>query len=160
MLNWKKPATILVLIFIIVFVVMRCQEANAETTFELLPNTVFIGGKHHIGTGLVATERFANKYDVGILLLTEQQCRCERDDFVGNLGVHAQRIVQWKLLELGLGIAYWQNQSTAWSSNTTFALHWGLNFGNWTLKHRHYSTGGASEQNAGLDMLTIGYAFQ
>jgi hypothetical protein len=160
MIKWKKATTWLVLAFVVVFIAVRCQESKADTIFELIPATAFIAGKHYTGAGISITERFADRYDVAAILMTEQHCDCKRGNAVGNLGVHAQRIVQWKRLELGLGAAYWQNQTPAWSSNTTFALSWGLNFGNVGIRHRHYSTGGASDRNGGLDLLTIGYRFE
>lgn len=159
MIKWKKATTWLVLAFVVAFIAVRCQESSADTLFELIPSTAFIAGKHYTGGGLSITERFADRYDVGATLMTELNCDCKRGDSHGNLGVYAQRIVQWKRLELGLGAAYWQNTTPAWSSHTTFALSWGLNFGNFGIRHRHYSTGGASERNGGLDLLTIGYRF-
>lgn len=160
MIKWKKPTTWLVLLFVILYILVRSNESKADTLFELMPSSSFIAGQHYTGAGLSVTERFAGKYDVGAMLMTEQQCGCKRGESPGNLGIEAQRIVTWKHLELGVGVAYWHNQTPAWSSNTTFALHWGLVFGNWSFRHRHYSTGGSSDRNAGLDLLTVGYSFQ
>lgn len=150
---------IAIAIFLIVVLTLLAIESKAETIAEAAPAT-FIAGHHYDGAGISMTERFGGRYDLGITLMSALQCACSRGDAPGNLGVHAQRIVAWRALELGLGVAYWQNQTPAWSSNTTFALHWGFRLGHWRIVHRHYSTGGASDRNGGLDLLTVGYNFQ
>ena len=161
-----KPTHVAVALFLVGFLLIRCAEA--ETIFEAAPNTAFIAGNHYDGALISATERFG-KYDIGVTLASSLNCECERGDSPGNLGIHAQRIVTWKRLEMGLGAAYWQNQTPAWNSNTTFALSVGLDLDGlrilglrldrWRITHRHYSTGGASDRNGGLDLLTIGYSF-
>src|SRR5690606_21481450 len=121
------------------------RSASADTIFEIAP-AAFIGGDYSGGFAISMTER-VKQYDVGITLMSELR------DRPGNLGIHLQRIVNRGGFEMGLGVAYWQNQ-TAWSANTTFSLHWGYDFGRWSIRHRHYSTGGASDRNSGLDFLT------
>lgn len=151
-----KATAVFVAAFLVLFFTMRACEA--ETIAEVAPAT-FIAGNQYQGGAITAVERFG-RYDFGVTLMSELQCDCRRGDSPGNLGVHVVRTVAWKRLELGLGAAYWQNQTPAWSSNTTFSLHWGLTFGDWSIRHRHYSTGGASERNGGLDVLAIGYRFR
>ena len=158
MIDWKKPTTVAVLLFVIGFMLLQGCETKADTIFEAIPIT-FIAGQPYKGVGLMMTERFSDRYDLSVMLTTQQTCDCKRGDSPGNLGVTAQRIVQWKRLEMGLGAAYFHNKTPAWNSNTTFALSWGLHFASWSVRHRHYSTGGSSTTNGGWDLLTIGYAF-
>lgn len=70
------------------------------------------------------------------------------------------RVAEYKRFQIGIGISYWHNQSPAWNSNTPFTLMigWQIN-DRWSIKERHFSTGGSSSKNGGLDMLTIGYTF-
>lgn len=152
-----KTTAVFVAAFLGTYLLLRSCEAGAETIVEITPLT-FIAGNHYEGAAISATERFG-RYDIGITLMSGLHCDCERGSAPGNLGAHALRTVEWKRLEMGLGVAYWQNQTPAWSSNTTFTLHWGLNFDRWSIRHRHYSTGGASERNGGLDVLSVGYSF-
>ena len=158
--DWKKPTTIAVLVFIAVFIFFLANESKADTNIELVPGYTFAGGKKYNGTGALLTERFNNKYDVGFTLIASQSCDCRFGDYSSNLGVQAQRVVLWNNFEIGLGVAYWNNQTPALGSNTTFSLSAGYNFNNGVgIKWRHYSTGGSSPSNQGLDMVTIGYRF-
>lgn len=158
----KKPATIGVLLFLILMVFMLVKEAKADTILEVAPESTFIAGHHQTGSVLFLTERFNSKYDIGIALATALDCRseCSRGPSETNQGLYAQRIVHYHSLELGIGISYWHNTSAAWSSHTPFALHLGWNFNDHlNVRYRHFSTGGSSENNGGWDLLTVGWAF-
>lgn len=161
-ISFKKPATYLILGFIILLIWMFTQEAKADTSMEVAPESTFISGEAHSGTALFVTERFQGKYDVGIALSTQLQCRpknCNRLDSPTNQGVYFQRVVSYGKFEMGLGVSYWHNTTAAWSSHTPFALHMGYNFNRTTLRWRHFSTGGSSDRNAGWDLLTLAWNF-
>lgn len=159
-INWKRPTTLMVLLFIIALLFFLSSESKAETAVEAVPGVTWVGGTKYTGAGVMLTERWSEKYDLGIVLMTSQQCGgCRRGDYWGNLGVHALRSVRLGWAELGVGVAYWANQTPAWNSNTTFALAAAVVHGPWELRWRHYSTGGSSLKNSGLDMVTLGYRF-
>ena len=163
-INIKKGTTYAVLIFIVLFVLLLSKESNAAKPFiELAPETTFVAGYHYSGSILILGERFAEKYDIAIGLSTAGKCEyeeCARGLMPTNQLILAQRVVSYKKVELGLGISYWHNQSAAWDSNTPFTLSLGWNPSNHiALKWRHFSTGGTSENNGGLDMFIIGWKF-
>lgn len=156
----KKKAAYMVAAFVLAFIALLAYEAKASTAVEFVPGFTFVGSERYNGYGAAMTERFSGKYDVGLMLMLSQDCvGCRRADYGGNMGVQAQRIVHWRDLELGLGVAYWANQTPAWDSNITFSLSAGYSFGPVEVRWRHYSTGGSSERNSGLDLMTIGWRF-
>ena len=159
-INWRKPTTIMVLLFIALFAWFLATEAKAETSIEAVPGVSWVGGDKYSGIGILLTERFSGKYDAGLMLMTLQQCGCKRGDYWGNMGLQAQRVVAKGRFELGAGLAYWANQTPAWNSNLTFSLHAGVTIGSAEVRWRHYSTGGSSLRNGGLDMLTLGWRFK
>jgi len=163
-INIKKGTTYAVLAFIVLFVLLLSKESDAAEPFiEVAPETTFVAGNSYTGSILMFGERFAGKYDVAIGLSTAGNCRdvvCSRGPSPTNQLIFAQRVVSYKKVEMGLGISYWHNQTAAWNSNTPFALSLGWNPSNRVaLKWRHFSTGGSSDDNGGLDMITIGYKF-
>ena len=167
--NLRKPTTWLVGAFVVLLIWGLSETATAETIVRVAPETAFVAGDKYDGSSLSIVERFAGKYDIGIGLYTELQCRdeCQRGNGQTNMGLHAKRVVQpnqW--LELGVGAAYWKNQGPAWNSNLTFTLHLGWNtpegWASWLpdqILWQHASTGGSSESNGGLDYLSFGWRF-
>lgn len=158
----KKITTWLMLGFIILLGFMFTQEAKAdEITMELAP-VLFVAGDRYDGALLIFEDRWNEKYALGIGLTTKWNCRnvCPLGDGPRNQFIYAQRIVQYKKFEIGIGMSYWHKQSPAWNSNTPFSLHLGWNFNkHLNLKWRHFSTGGTSGRNDGLNLLTIGWRF-
>ena len=112
-------------------------------------------------------ERWNDKYAVGLGLTTEWKCPdlndCRRGQGKTNQLVYAQRIIKYKKFEMWLGLSYWHNKSPAWDSHTPFILHLGWNFNDrFGVKYRHFSTGGSSDKNGGLDLpisLSVGWKF-
>ena len=160
----KKPTTYLIVGFILLLVFMFTQEAKAderETRIEVAP-TLFVAGDRYNGGLINLEERWKGKYALGVGLTTDWNCSgdCKRGPGPTNQFIYAQRVVQYKKFEMGLGVSYWHNKSPAWDSHTPFALHLGWNFNDhWAAKWRHFSTGGSSEKNGGLDYLSISYNF-
>jgi len=141
---------------------MFATEADAaETTFEVAP-TLFVAGDRYNGGLIALEERWKGKYALGVGLTTEWQCtnECRRGNGKTNQFVYAQRVVQHNKFEMGFGLSYWHNTSPSWNSHTPYALHLGWNFNDHaSLKWRHFSTGGSSSNNGGLDLLTVGWRF-
>lgn len=156
----RKKTVWAVAAFVAAFVFLLAYEAKASTALELVPGVSWVGSERYTGTGLAMHERFAGKYDVGLWLMSSQETSgSKRPDYGGNMAFNVQRIVRWKDLELGLGGTYWANETPAWSSNTTFSLSVGYRIGSFEVRVRHFSTGGSSARNSGLDILTFGWRF-
>ncbi len=152
---FRKPTTWLVLGLIALFLWSISREASAETWLEVAPNSVFVGGDYEDSqVSLVLRERWQNKYEVGLTLLVDY---ANRDD--GNTGFEVMRVTQYKRIEAGIGYTFWSDQSRAWDTDRTFALMLGWRGDRWAVRIRHWSTGGTSPLNQGLDMLTIGRSF-
>lgn len=140
---------------IVGFLFSISREASAETWLELSPNAVFVGGDHTQSQfALVLRERWQNKYEIGLTLLIDYETRSN-----GNTGIEVMRVSQYKRFETGIGYTFWSDQSQAWDTDRTFALMIGWRFDRWALRLRHWSTGGTSPINSGLDMLTFGRGF-
>lgn len=165
--NWNPKTTGLILAFIVLLFFLLANEADAserETRAELAP-TMFVAGDRYTGGILSIEERWKNKYALGLGLTSGWSCTndCGRGDGPNNQFVYAQRVVRPYFsdhFEMGLGVSYWHNKTPSWNSHTPFLLHIGWNFNDkWAVKWRHFSTGGSSSQNGGLDYLSISYSF-
>ena len=147
--NNPKPVVYAIAVFLVAFFSMRTCEAGSVEAGPTLLN----------GYGLVYTERLYGKWDVGIMLISEQQW----DDVPmvrNNGGAFVQRIVSRGNFELGIGVARWINTSRVIGCEFGFALSAGYDFGrHWTVHARHWSNGGTCSPNRGQDLFTIGYRF-
>lgn len=154
MKRWTTPTGALVVIFVLIFLWFLATEAEADTVFEVSPVVAFGGDYAKQRYAVVGSERFAGKYDIGVVLLIDESTDA------GNRGFQVSRIVKKGPWELGIGYALWaKTQPEAWSTDETFSLHIGYQRGRWGVRWRHWSTAGTSDRNRGMDMLTIGYRF-
>lgn len=167
----KKPTTWIIAGFIVLLLWAACHETaeGAETFVRVAPESMFVAGHKYNGSAISIVERFKGKYDIGLGLYTELQCRdqddCPRGNGSTNIGIHAKRVFQVNWFEIGFGAAYWKNQGPAWDSNLTFALHIGFHFPDRWWKFmpdqilwEHASTGGSSDKNGGLDYPSLGWS--
>jgi len=147
-----KPTAIAVFIFICCFLWIRSCEA--DTLFEVSP-AFFFGGDYYDGSyGFVGTERFKDKYDLSVVLI-------KGSNDLGNRAFQVTRVVHYKDFEMGIGYSWWgQSTPQAWTTDNTFNLHIGYEFGQWGVRWRHWSTAGTTDRNRGIDMLTVGYRFK
>jgi len=77
-----------------------------------------------------------------------------------NIFIHAQRIVQYKKCEMGIGPAWFQNTSRVSGSNFMFSLMVGCNLSSRAfVRIRHVSNAGSASPNLGQDFLTAGWRF-
>lgn len=167
MASWKdafrKPTNWFVLLFILVVVFFFAKTADgAETSMELAPGTMFVAGHRYNGGWLLVEETWNDKYSLAFGLTTVWNCAdsCTRGEGPSNQFVQFQRVINYKKFEMGLGLSYWANETPAWSSHTPFSLHVGWNFTNhFGVNYRHYSTGGASIDNGGFDLLAVDWSF-
>lgn len=144
----------MVIAFIVLFMWFVSSEAKAETIVEIAPAT-FYAGKYDNHFAIMAHERIADKYDVGIVLLLDY------DDEYGNRGFQVLRTAKRGNWEAGIGYTWWaQAQPQAWNTDNTFVLTLGYEVTDrWAVRWRHWSTAGTSSRNRGMDMLTVGYSF-
>lgn len=154
-------------IFILTLFYLFSREAKADVYIEA--GATMLSGDW-AGQSLVLSERFG-RWDFALGYVTEQQfsatCgpkepsrpKCEFD-IRENTFIHAQRIVQYKKWEMGIGPAYFQHTSRVSGSNFMFSLMLGYNITEHTfVRIRHSSSAGAATPNLGQDMLTIGGKF-
>ena len=154
--KYFRPTALAVLAFIIFWIFIRSQEAAAaETIVEVAPVVAYKGDPEKGQFAIMLHERFDGKYDVGVILLQDTQ------GSDGNRAIEGLRTVKWKGVEAGIGFAFWSNvQPQAWNTNQTFALAIGYQWDHFGIRWRHWSTGGTSSKNSGMDMLTVGWKFE
>lgn len=163
---WKKGTTWMVLVFILVFLGVVAHEAKAETTAEINFGLTSVGGNRYDSESVIFRESFNDKKIYGGLLLQLRlDCRetspCRRGESErSNQAVFIERVAAYNSFQIGVGISYWHTQSPAWDSNTPYVLSMRYTFENdLMLSWYHFSTGGSSESNGGLDMINFGYRF-
>lgn len=162
-IDWGKPTTWLIIGFIALLAWLLTKEADAaETSMELAPGTLFVTNDRYAGGALFLEELIAGKYAFGVGLTTTWDCidDCSRGDGPTNQVFYMQRVVRYKRLGLGIGASYWHNLSPAWSSHTPFALSLEWHFTDHaSVRIFHFSTGGSSDRNGGLNMLNGKWTF-
>ena len=164
-LNLKKGAVWGVILFLVVLGYFFSQEADAsETSYEIAAGITQVGGIRYESADFLMKESFdEGKYHIGLLLQTGLYCiegeRC-RGESDGNQAFFVQRVVRYGDAFLGLGFSYWHDQTPAWDSHTPFALSIGYELNEHVaITWRHFSTGGSSERNPGLDFISVSYTF-
>lgn len=150
---WKKPTTYLVLATL-AFLLFAIEKAEAETVVEYSPVVAVSGDVQKNWGALMLHERFKGKYSAGVILLVDTDDRAN-----SNKGIEVLRYAEYNKWEVGLGFTAWARESKAWNAKQTFTLMLGREFGRCAARLRHWSTGGTSSRNAGLDMLTFGCMF-
>ena len=162
---WGKGTTIAIFCFLLALLWAISKEASAETQFEISGYAVAVGGERYESETIYFTEEFNDKYQVGLLLQLRLDCvegsPCKRGESSGsNQAFYFQRVVKYQSFRIGIGASYWKNQSPAWNSHTPYMLTLGYQFtDNLSLSYRHFSTGGSSSSNGGLDTLGISWNF-
>jgi hypothetical protein len=77
-----------------------------------------------------------------------------------NLFLHGQRLFRWKMVEAGIGAAYFQNTNRALGENFTVSasinIYWTDRF---YMGFRHFSNAGSGTPNLGQDIFHLGYTF-
>lgn len=167
--NNPKPAIYFIAGFIVLSALFLSCEAKAETRMDW--GATFAGGKYTHGSALFFSEVWQDKYLVGFGLVGDQHRNFhvwhgnevfrEKITVTSNMLVQAQRLVTYKKVTLGLGVAHWQHTSRILGDEFTFALSLSYNINrNWDIRYRHFSNGGTASPNAGQDILLIGYRFK
>jgi len=162
---WGKTTTVAVIGFVLLFFYFTSQEAKAQTSVEFSVTPALVGGDRYDSESLYFVESFNNrKYQVGLLLLSGLHCdgehSCKRGESGNNQAFFVQRVVYYDNFYLGLGISRWHNETPAWNSTTPYSLSIGYDFSEDVgLVWRHFSTGGSSTNNGGLDLVGFVWRF-
>ena len=152
----KVPGWSLVLVFIILLAFFAYKEANA---LEIEGGPGLLSGEYSEGAAVMITESIG-KFDLGGGYVSHQVCHCTWPAHLeSNIFFQAQRILEYKAAEIGIGAAYWQNTNRALGKNLTWSLSLGVGGEHWSIRLRHYSNAGSGRPNLGQDMLTLGYSF-
>ena len=154
--NNDKPAVYIIWAFIALVVLFLAVAARAETEFEL--GATFMYSNYSDGSALMISETWDGKYLIGFGIVGDQ--KSEGDVVKSNMLVQAQRLVSYKDITLGLGVAGWQHESRLIGAKLGFSLSLGYALGNWNVRYRHYSNGGTAYPNSGQDILLVGYRFR
>ena len=163
LLDNPKKAVWGILGFIALFLSYLFFAPDAEAAeFEAGPTYT---GEFNGGFGVVFSERFAGKYDVGISLISAQQW--ENVDIGNNGNVWAAYVAKrpdnwWVFLpnEFSLGPSAWiKTQSPI--NGCILGYHLGLKYriGDASIGIRHWSNAGSCRPNRGQDLLTVGWRF-
>lgn len=163
LLNNPKKAVYLILAFVALFLSYLFFAPEAEgAEFEVGPTYT---GEFNGGFGIIFSERFADKYDVGITLISEQSW--EQVNIGNNGNVWAAYVAKrpesfWKVLpsEFALGPSVWiKNQSPINGCTLGYMLNLKWRIKNFSVGVRHWSNAGSCRPNRGQDLLTFGYRF-
>ena len=146
----------IILIFLLLLVFFLYKEANAV---ELEGGIGLLSGEYSEGGALIINES-VGKWDIGGGYISKQTCHCNYPaELRENIFFHGQRIVEYKMAEIGIGAAYFQNTNRALGKNLTWSLSLGFGGEHWSIRLRHFSNAGSGSPNLGQDLLTVGYQF-
>lgn len=149
---FSKPAHYLIAGFIVLMACMLafCEDANAESAMAFAPVTA-ISGDIQKG-GQLAFKEYIQRYELGVALGTI-------DGDMHGLA-EAKRIIGDGQFNLGLGVAYWFDESPGSDSHVTFSLSLSYDFNKHAgIEWAHWSTGGISDYNAGFDVIYFRWKF-
>jgi len=159
--NNPKPAIYFILGFIVLVALFLSFESKAETHMEWGPT--FASSEYSNGSALFFSEIWQDKYLVGFGLIGDQEGNFKEGTITvkSNMLVQAQRLVTYKKVTLGIGVARWQHTNRMLGDEFTFALSlsYALN-SSWDIRYRHFSNGGTASPNSGQDILLIGFRFR
>lgn len=149
----------LVAAFLLLLVLGFCKEADAEVSIDIGPT--FLSAEPGEGVFLLISERF-EKYSIGVGYTSEQYCHCTwATDLEQNIFVQGQRHVSLGRIDMGLGMAYWQNTNRALGKKMTFSLSIGTRISDrFGVHFRHYSNAGSGTPNLGQDAVVLSYTFR
>jgi len=176
--NNDPPALYIIWAFIVAVIIFLSLVVTVKAETWLEGGATFAGGEPTNGTTIFISEVWQDKYLLGFGLIGDQHRDFNtwgivpgkavpvRFDIGSNIVVHAQRLVTYRAVTLGLGVAHWQHTSRILGDTLTFSLFlaykrpekwWG-----WLpndIRFRHFSNGGTASPNAGQDLLLLGWRF-
>lgn len=139
--------------FVLVFLWAAATKARAaDYSFE--------GGVQYLrGPAAVVTTQVAvpgpgdSEIETGLFLVGRTP------DHLGVMGGQVLLVDGFKKFDIGLGLAYMNRDHEQLGSRLNFTLMLRYRFDRWYVSIRHWSNAGTTEENTGLDVVTIGRRF-
>lgn len=174
--NNPKPALYFIIALCIISVIFLAGRASAEDYTRAEVGPTFLSSEFSSGAAIQLSQVFDDKYLIGFGLVGQQTGKFNEGAIpIGNnIMAQAQLLLQgpeqwaWvEPIEIGLGLAYFQNKNRALGSNLTFSLSVGYerpqHWWSWVpdrITFRHYSNAGTAHPNSGQDLyLMLGWDF-
>lgn len=152
-----KPAICFLSGFLIGIGIALALNSRADSSLAL--SAPLVQAQYEQGVALTAKERFADKYDAHLTLISSQKT-AERGHLSANGIVSAQRVVKLAHVELGLGPAVWHHTSTINGCRMGYHLSAAyLTTPRVVIRWNHFSNAGTCPPNTGQDMVGIEYRF-
>ena len=160
--NNPKKVVVLIVAFILLFLsYLYFNDAEAAEA-ELGPTYT---GEFNGGMALSIVDRFADDWDAGLTLFSDQSY--ENVNLTNNANVWIQYIAHrperfwtWLPDEIGVGPAFWyKHESPISSCHPGFALSLKKRWGDFSIAIRHWSNAGICTKNRGQDLLSFGWRF-
>ena len=164
---WSGTTTALIVIFLLMFAwFLSSEKVKAETKAELNAYATLVGGQRYDSESLLVSEMLEDRhYSIGLLLQPRLDCvdltDCKRGESKqANQAFFISRNVYHGNWYMSLGFSYWNSHTPAWNSHTPYLLGVGYEItDNLSINYKHFSTGGSSSNNGGLDLFTVGWNF-
>ena len=149
----KALRPILLVFLIAVLYAWGTQARSDDLTFEV-GNQYLLGPAPAALVGIVYPGPGDAEIEVGALLVGGSP------DHRGVMGVQALLVDGFDRLDLGLGVAYMNREFEQLGTQMNFSLmlRWRFNRG-WYAALRHWSNASTTDENTGLDLITIGRRF-
>ena len=162
---FRSPTAALVAAFLILTLLAFCSTAKAEEMRLELGGTLvnvengavlWLDSRYDVGPG-------DSRLSIGAFLISESQLIRDGRQISTQAGISAQLVDRLGPLELGLGVAYQQQDKYVVSTPLRFSLSAGLRFENRrhllpdALTWRHLSNAGSGYPNSGWDMITVAW---
>jgi hypothetical protein len=151
----------------LLLLLLLSSAAHAEFNLEIGRGN--LSSSDSGAVSILLQERFGDKWVIGMGWIDDQtvQPQWERDrglppvEVGRNLFVHGQRLFRWKIVEIGVGPAYFQNTNRAlgerFNVSASIMLYWTDEF---YMGARHFSNAGSGTPNLGQDIFVLGYRFK
>ncbi len=179
--NNEPPALYIIwgfIVTIIIFLALVATSGKAQAETWLEGGVTFAGGTYTNGSTLFLSEVWDDKYLIGLGLVGDQhrvfntwgiepgKAVPMRIDIRSNMLIYAQRLITYRAVTLGVGVAHWQHTSRILGDTFTFSLSLGYRFPErwwgWLpdhVRYLHKSNGGTASPNAGQDLILAGWRF-
>lgn len=139
-----------------------CKEAEAGEVTAYV-GAALLSGEFSQGYSGMFTEKFDNKYQVGMGVISRQEVTDRGGNFYKlrpQLFVFAERTVDLNSWTISVGPAYLNAKNRAIGSNfaATLSIQYHLSE-RLSIEVRHFSNAGSATPNMGQDLLYLGYTF-
>jgi hypothetical protein len=156
--NNKKTVLAAIIVFVGIFFSLLAIKARSEEIYVLGGSAIVRGESPTLGLNIAWKEQGPKNtdYELGFYLIGESE---HYRDNSNQVVVFGNLVDGYKKFEMGLGFAYFNNQSE-YTCQTTFSLLARWKFSSrFHVQAHHFSSAGTCTPNAGRDLLLIGYRF-